>query len=136
MANYRRGRTSVSDLSKQVGELLQSVSDDVLGVVQTRSEAVAGEARKRIQSDSRELTGRYRRSWAVAEEHIRGMEAVYIVHNRRHYRLTHLLEHGHIIVKTGGRTRAFPHIGPAADWAQRELPKRIEEGIVNEIIGR
>lgn len=50
-----------------------------------------------------------------------------VVHNRDHYRLTHLLEKGHLITnKKGGVgfTAPFPHIRPAFDRAR---PKYIED---------
>lgn len=45
-----------------------------------------------------------------------------IVYNKEHYRLTHLLEFGHALVRGGrtfgkGRSSSFPHIGPAQDHA-------------------
>ena len=50
------------------------------------------------------------------------------IHNRKYYRLTHLLEKGH--AKTnGGRTRAFPHIGPTQDKIDRLIVEEVEKAI-------
>lgn len=52
------------------------------------------------------------------------------IHNATKYRLTHLLEKGHAKIN-GGRTRAFPHIGPVAEKAEKELMDNIKKGINN-----
>lgn len=49
----------------------------------------------------------------------------YIVHNKEHYRLTHLLEKGHA-KRSGGRTRAIPHIAPAEEAAKEKFIQDVE----------
>jgi hypothetical protein len=55
----------------------------------------------------------------------------YIVYNKKHYRLTHLLEFGHV-VKNGtkrvvGKAGAIEHIKPMEEWVQNQLPKLLEQ---------
>lgn len=56
-----------------------------------------------------------------------------IVYNKDHYRLTHLLENGHVIKngtgRTYGRTRAFEHIAPVNKEAQEKLEQALMEAI-------
>ena len=48
-----------------------------------------------------------------------------------HYRLTHLLEHGHRIVDVNhrlhGNTKPYPHISYGAALAEKRLPELVEE---------
>lgn len=50
------------------------------------------------------------------------------VHNKTHYQLAHLLENGHA-TRNGGRTRAFPHIAPVAEKAEKTLLDNIKNMI-------
>lgn len=50
------------------------------------------------------------------------------VHNKKSPGLTHLLENGHAL-RGGGRARAFPHIAPVNDKAERKLLENIKKAI-------
>ena len=49
-----------------------------------------------------------------------------IVRNKKYYYLTHLLEHGHAKKGGKGRVKAFVHIKPVEEYAQKALPELIE----------
>lgn len=69
----------------------------------------------------------YNSSWAVKQDTKKNSSTM-IIHNKKHYQLTHLLENGHAL-RNGGRTRAFPHIEPVAEEAEKELLDNIKQYI-------
>lgn len=72
----------------------------------------------------------YLRGWKASVTSESLTELMVTVHNDGFAYLTHLLEHGHMIVMhgkmTGKRTRAFPHIAPAERAAAERLEKRVK----------
>ncbi|MEG1520133.1 MAG: hypothetical protein RR458_04020, partial [Clostridia bacterium] len=75
-------------------------------------------------------SGRYKKSFyakTVAEG--RGYKRIKIAN--RQYRLTHLLENGHLTRNGISSTRKFPHWIHAQETAET-LPKRLEEIIQND----
>ena len=51
-----------------------------------------------------------------------------VVHSKKQYRLTHLLEFGHA-KRGGGRTKAQPHIAPAEKAGFDLLLSEVEKGV-------
>ena len=76
--------------------------------------------------------GEYAKSWAATPNQVKKGEAGYgrIVYNKKHYRLTHLLEYGHAKVgRKGGRTKAIPHIKPAEEAGIANFERRLLEDL-------
>ena len=122
-------------------EILKSL-DDYTDNVRVHVDEAVGEVAKESQKKLRATTGaegsnvwrKYPTGWttkSTKRPSFRKEE----VWNAKHYRLTHLLEHGHVVKNGTGRnygrqkTREFKHIGPINDKAQEELEKRIVEAI-------
>lgn len=117
------------DFEKQLEDILTNFTEETKKEVDKIAKDIAEEQVKVLKKSSprRKRGGKYARSWAVKEEN-NGRVKKYIVHNKKHYRLTHLLEKGHIIKNkygTYGRTRAFPHIGQAEKEGIRKFEKRV-----------
>ena len=121
---------SMNNLSTEIEKILHEELEKSRDAIEKAAEKVAQQTVDRLKQTSPKKTGKYARAWRKkATPLIRG-KASYIVHNTRG-QLTHLLEKGHAL-KSGGRTRAFPHIKPAEEEAiknfERELIDLIERG--------
>ena len=71
----------------------------------------------------------YNKGWTVMQTARDKREhKVATVHNKDHYRLTHLLEHGHALPQ-GGRSQAYVHIAPVAEKCEEKLMQRMIRGL-------
>lgn len=121
------------DLMTQLNNVLQDYSKEVMDTYNISGKEVANEVVKRLKMvafgkyDHR----KYSKSWAVKEEKGNWGTNTYIIYNKKHYRLTHLLEFGHVIRDGTGRqvgeADAIPHIKPMEEWVQEQLPKVLEQ---------
>lgn len=112
----------------QMKKLLDQVDKEVQDAMDEGMKQVAKEAVSKLKSSSPRKTGKYARGWTTKQIDKNGI----VVHNSKHYQLTHLLENGHVIRNkkgTYGRTAGIKHIKPVEEWASEELPRRIMEKI-------
>lgn len=117
------------DFSVEVMQLLDDYEQEVRDTVQKDIEKVAKETAKELRNTSPKAPGggEYAKSWTATK---RGNG--FVVHNKKHYRLTHLLENGHVIRNqygTYGRTDPQKHIEPAEQQAAEKLVREIEEDL-------
>ena len=130
-----KNRVKIDDLANEIAKTLEEyigVTEEACerGVIETATDA-ANELHSAHPSGSEQWGSwnKYNADWEVRKEKGKikhGMLA--IVHNKKHYQLTHLLEKGHAKVN-GGRTRAFPHIAPVEERAEHLLIENIKRGI-------
>ena len=116
----------MTDFSKQLIDAMQQYTGAIGEEIETALQAVGKEAAAKLKDTSPKRSGKYRKGWKVTAERRSG-EIIITVHNK-HYRLTHLLEHGHK-TRNGGRAAAVPHIAPVEEWAEREALKAIEKAV-------
>lgn len=112
----------------QMKKILDQVDKEVQDAMDEGMKQVAKEAVSKLKSSSPRKTGKYARGWTTKQIDKNGI----VVHNSKHYQLTHLLENGHVIRNkkgTYGRTAGIKHIKPVEEWASEELPRRIMEKI-------
>lgn len=114
-------------VSHQIDEILTTYTRDVHRVMEEEVEAEARDTAKRLKASSpkrHKYSRGYARSWGVVK---RG--DTFVVRNAKHYRLTHLLENGHVVrngVGTYGRAKPIKHIEPAEEAAAMRLPLRLK----------
>ena len=109
-------------VSVQMYQIMEDYSRKAKQVVEASAMESATLCMNQLKNTSpkRAGHGEYARSWAVKKEKGKLATTNYIVYNKQHYQLTHLLENGHVIRNkkgTYGRTRPIKHIAPAADTA-------------------
>lgn len=123
------------DLDATVKDLLEKYGSQVYDVLKDCVKEVSDEAVEKLQSVSSfapggHPSGAYSRSWKHEDVKVGRLATRKIIHNEEHYRLTHLLEKGHVSSngthRTFGRVAAYPHIAPVNDWANEELPRLVE----------
>lgn len=109
------------DLANEIANALASWSHEVEEEVEQIADEVTSEAVYRLRASSPKDTGNYRKGWTRKKL----KDGTYVVHVKApHYRLTHLLERGHVLVG-GGRTRPQVHIKPVEEAAVTEFERRI-----------
>lgn len=114
-------------ISHQIDDILTTYTKQVHDVLDECLQAESKDTAKLLKTTSPKR-GKYSRGYARSWGVVRRGDA-YIVRNAKHYRVTHLLENGHVI-KNGvgryGRVKPRKHIGPAEDAAAMRLPLRIK----------
>ena len=117
---------------KGVATQLQSILDEFAERIDAETDEVMEDVVKDTAEDLRRTSprrkpvgGDYAESWTWKKEKHR-----FIVHNKDHYRLTHLLEKGHVIRNKYGtydRTNGNPHIRRAENRAIEQLFRELNK---------
>lgn len=134
-------KVSIDNLSsaifKQLTEYKENIEEEV---VETSNKLIkeASKELKQISPKSKKTvrlkggtivtSGSYAKSWSIKN----GKKAkdIYskIAYNRKHYRLTHLLEFGHAN-RDGSRTKPIPHIRKTEDKYKEKFIEELERKI-------
>ena len=117
----------MSELKGEISDQLYAICSKVATDVSRQADSIMKTVSNDTAKDLRQTSpgrGPYKSSWAVKKQKGR-----YIVHNRDHYRLTHLLEYPHDIKNQYGgpfgQSDANPHIKRAEQRAIEELYRKL-----------
>lgn len=116
------------DLASEIEKATKEQYDLANEAVEKAVDKVAKETVNELKSSSPHKSGKYSEGWAVKEGKTATRSKSAVVWNEKHYRLTHLLEHGHAKVN-GGRVPARPHIGAAEQKAIKSFEDELRRGI-------
>jgi len=112
-------------IEKELESILEEYAKEVDELTDDTMKKASRDTAKELKTTSAKRSGEYAKSWAVKTEKGFGRSKTYIVHNKKHYRLTHLLENGHVVRNqygTYGRVSGDGHI------------KEAEQNGINEIL--
>ena len=112
-----------NDISAQIIQTLRRYTDEVTEKVDQAAKEISTQAANKLKSTSPKRTGKYAASWTTKK-----VGDKWVVHNKKHYRLTHLLEKGHAKVN-GGRVSAKVHIRPVEQEAINEFVSQVERAV-------
>ena len=116
-------------MAREVAQTLEEYEGVTVDNMKRAVDKAASKAVRDLKSSSPKRTGAYSKSWAsksVKKSNAWAYEKT--VYNKKHYRLTHLLEKGHKKV-SGGMVAARPHIAKVEQEVIDDLINDIKEGV-------
>lgn len=135
MSSGIKGVIPIDMMAGKIRDTLDVYSRDVAEAIIKAVAETSAETVLELKRTSPKDSGDYAKDWAasVLEKSRYGLRNV--VHNKRYYRLTHLLENGHSnprAVKGSPWTPAKPHIGLAEAHAIQMMEEKVEQ-YINDI---
>lgn len=122
-------RIDANGLAGEVMKALEEYQGASFHTLKAAVDSTAKQTVKELNGTSPKRSGAYAKDWYQKEDKkSRGLNYACVVYNKKHYRLTHLLEHGHRKVN-GGRVTARPHIAEAERKAVDKLVQNLKENL-------
>ena len=131
-------KVKTDNLAKEIVKTLNEYTENVSDATYRAVGEIAKDTQKKMRATrsagESNVWRRYPLGWTTKSKKKKNRREE-TVWNQRHYRLTHLLENGHVVKNGTGRnsgrqqTRAFVHIKPVNDDAQKRLEEAIMEAI-------
>lgn len=118
----------IDSLAEEVTKSLQDWTQDVQFAVVEASEEKGQKLVNLLRANSPKKSGDYSKEWRIKRKTNNFSFYKVIVHNRKKYRLTHLLEKGHV-GRDGKRVAPKVHIKPA----EEQIIKEFENDVINAI---
>lgn len=103
------------EIKKILDEYELEVIDDMNKAAFDTAKLGVKELKEKSPKSNRAKGGAYAKSWGYTRQKMPFGYTSYVIRNRKHYQLTHLLENGHLIKNqygSYGRTKPIPHIKP------------------------
>lgn len=125
---------SIDKMADEIVKALDEYKDVCQDALKNAVDQASKETVDQLKSTSPRRTGKYAKSWTSKKDTNYNGSGQYgkIVYNKDHYRLTHLLENGHRIVRKGktyGHVKAYPHIASAEQNAENIVMERLKRSL-------
>lgn len=113
-----------------ISQVLDDYAVDVQKAVGSAVKKTGKKALKVVREKAPVQSGEYKKNWRATEIQggVFGSQTSVVIHNKKDYRLVHLLENGHQ-KSNGGRVEGIPHVRPAYEEAERTLPELTAQAI-------
>lgn len=129
-------KVTVEDFAEEVQLTFDFVGDTIKGILKDASlnaaESTCRDVTNRSMSIFHSKTHAYARGWTVS-----ATNDGYVVHNKPHYRLTHLLENGHNVKnqygETGKEAKPHPHIKSAEIEGVQKFIDEVNQKLETEL---
>nr|DAO96682.1 MAG TPA: putative tail component [Caudoviricetes sp.] len=103
-----------------IGKIFSDFSEEIKSQIDKELKTIARETVSELNATSLKKSGDFARGWRYLKE--RGSSEIRItISNRKKWQLTHLLESGHKNRDEKTNSRAFPHVAPANERAQKKF---------------
>lgn len=112
------------DISEQIQFFLREYIDGVHDEIEEIAEQTAKETVKFLKKDSPKNTGAYAKGWKAKK-----VDGFWTVHNPKHYRLTHILEKGHLDASGTKRIAPQKHIEPVEEKMVKKYVSDVMEAV-------
>ena len=119
--------TNIAQLAAEINRQLALFANQTGEKVQEIAEKTAQDGVAELKVESPKDTGDYAKSWTYKKV-TRGKGSKFVVHNKDHYRLTHLLEKSYA-KRNGGRSTPQPHIKPVEQQMIQEFEDELRRGL-------
>lgn len=137
-------KIKAKDLAETIANALADYNSEVIDIINEKEEEVSKEGVKeltRISPTGKRTSGqrtRYKKSWrkktikpAINAKKMGKANTVIIYSDKPNYRLTHLLEKGHL-TRSGKRTKSIPHLSIVEKTMIEQFSKKVREAIKND----
>lgn len=121
-------KIEIDKFSKTIKETLFECTDDIIDAEKKAVDTVTKGGLKELKNNAPIRTGNYKKSLKSTKERETLTEKVNVLHSKKRYRLSHLLENGHA-TRNGKRTKSVPHFKHAEDYVNKNLEKEVINNI-------
>lgn len=129
--------SSINDFARALADVLEVYSSETAEAAKAAIDEVAAGAEKAVKEhiSFKQRTGKYVKALRVVTSH----DGLYdrrktLYAKSPHYRLTHLLEHGHLSRDGTTRVKPYPHFIYGEEYVEENLERTVQKHI--EQIGR
>lgn len=128
-------RVGTVHFEKELQKLLTEYGIEVREIANKYVKESADIALKMVRKNSKVRTGEYASDWASKGQYYRGVGTAYIVYNKKHYRLTHLLENRREVKDRNRKSHGFKDGDGVIAEAQDYAGAWLMDNIVKELQG-